>query len=151
MPKRVGNWIAALLLLVLVVVVFVSSAGLPTTGQESDPGPVFYPRMIAVALGLLSLGLLLQSSTGEALPRGRDAARVVAIIVLLVLYAYILQALGFIAATILFLVGGLLAAGIRGPLALVLLPAGVSVVTFYVFFELLQVSLPQGVLEGLLF
>ena len=72
------------------------------------------------------------------------------VLVLLLVYAAVLKPLGFIVSTIIFLVGALILAGVRRPLPLVLMPVGLAVVLFYVFYELLRVSLPRGVIEGLL-
>jgi putative tricarboxylic transport membrane protein len=70
--------------------------------------------------------------------------------VLLFVYAAVLKPLGYIVSTVIFLVGALILADVRRPLSLVLMPVGLAVVLFYVFYELLRVSLPRGVIEGLL-
>lgn len=95
--------------------------------------------------------LLVHPEKGEPLPRGRDALRVAGVVGLLLFYVAVLELLGFILATVIFLLGALLLAGARHPLALILVPTGVSVVLFYVFYELLRVSLPRGVIEGMMF
>lgn len=151
MRERVGNWVAASLILALVAVVFASSANIPQFGQESDPGSAFYPRIVAVGLAILAVGLALQRGGWESFPRGKGAVRVGAILLLLIFYAGLLEVAGFILATFLFLISSLLITGVRRLLVLALLPAGVSVAVFYVFYRLLEVSLPRGIVEGLLF
>jgi putative tricarboxylic transport membrane protein len=149
--ERAGNIVSAALLLVLAVTVFVLTLGFPPPGQPNDPGTAAFPRMVAVALGVLAVVQLLRPDRREPLPRGSAALRVAGILGLLLAYALILEALGFVLSTILFLLGALLLAGTRRPLYLIAVPVGASVVLFYVFYELLEVSLPRGVLEGLLF
>jgi putative tricarboxylic transport membrane protein len=65
-------------------------------------------------------------------------------------YVNVLAALGFIAATVLFLVASLVLAGARRPLPLVLIPALLAGGIHYVFVVLFRVSLPRGLIERLL-
>lgn len=151
MRERAGDIVAGVVLLALVVTVFVITLDFPPPGQPNDPGTAAFPRLVAGALGVLAVMLLVRPEQGEPLPRARDALRVAGVVGLLLFYVAILEPLGFILATIIFLVGALLLAGARSLLVLVLMPAGVSVALFYVFYELLRVSLPRGVIEGILF
>lgn len=151
MRDRAGDIVSGALLLALVVAIFVITPGFPPPGQPNDPGTAAFPRIIAGALGALALILLVRPERGEPLPRGRDALRVAGVVGLLLFYVAVLELLGFILATFIFLVGALLLAGARRPLTLILVPTGVSVVLFYVFYELLRVSLPRGIIEGMMF
>lgn len=150
MKEKAGDIVSALMLLGLVAVVFVSSAGFPTATQENDLGPATFPRIIAVVIGICALFVLLRPQKVEPLPTGSKALRVVGIVLLLAVYAMILEPLGFVTSTFAFLVGALLLGKVRRPLQLILVPAGVSVGLFYLFYVLLEVSLPGGAVEGLL-
>ena len=151
MREKAGDIAAALLLLIFAAAMFVLTLGFPAPAQPNDPGTAAFPRMIAVALAVLALAQLLRPKETGALPRGGAALRVGGVLALLVAYAALFEALGFVAATALFLLGALLLAGIKRVAYLILVPVGVSVVLFYLFYELLEVSLPRGLLEGLLF
>lgn len=151
MREKAGDIAATLLLLIFAVVMFVLTLDFPAPGQPNDPGTAALPRMIAVALGVLGLTQLLRPEEVEALPRGGAALRVGGILALLFVYVALFEALGFLIATGLFLLGALLLAGIKQVPYLILVPVGVSVVLFYLFSELLEVSLPRRFLEGLLF
>lgn len=151
MREKAGDIAATLLLLIFAVTMFVLTLDFPTPGQPNDPGTAAFPRMIAVALGVLALAQLLRPGEAGALPRGGAALRVCGILALLFVYAALFEALGFVIATMLFLLGALLLAGIKQVPYLILVPVGVSVVLFYLFYELLEVSLPRRFLEGLLF
>jgi len=151
MREKAGDIAATLLLLIFAVAMFVLTLGFPAPGQPSDPGTAAFPRMIAVALVVLALAQLLRPGEAGTLPRGGAALRVGGILALLFVYAALFEALGFVTATMLFLLGALLLAGIKQVAYLILMPVGVSVVLFYLFYELLEVSLPRGFLEGLLF
>lgn len=151
MREKAGDLAVTLLLLVFAVVMFVLTLDFPAPGQPNDPGTAAFPRMIAVALGALALTRLLRPGQTEPLPRGGAALRVGGILALLVVYAALFEALGFVIATMLFLLGAMLLAGIKQVPYLILVPVGVSLVLFYLFSELLEVSLPRGFVEGLLF
>jgi putative tricarboxylic transport membrane protein len=148
----VGDIVAAALLVAVAVAVVLLTLDFPPPGQPDDPGAATFPRMVAGALAVFALLLLVQGGRSEeSLPRGRALLRVVGVVVLLAIYAAVLEALGFMLATMLFLVGALLLAGMRRPLMLALMPVGVSLTLFYVFSVLLRVSLPRGVLERFIF
>lgn len=156
MREKAGDIAAALLLLVFAVSMFVLTLGFPPPGQPNDPGTVALPRIVAVGLTVLAVLLLIRARGGEPLPRGRAALRVAGIMVLAVAYAAVLEPIGFILASTLFLLGAMLLAGARHVgarqiLYLVVVSPGLSLALFYLFYRLLQVSLPRGILEGLLF
>lgn len=151
MREKAGDIVSAILLLGLVVVIFVSSTGFPPATQENDLGAATFPRIIAVVIGICALIQLLRPERVEPLPRGRSALRVIVIASMVALYASILEPLGFLVATFLFLFGALLLGEVRRPLQLILVPVGISLGLFYLFFVLLEVSLPRGAVEGLLF
>jgi putative tricarboxylic transport membrane protein len=140
MREKVGDVASAILLLVFAVAMFGLTFSFPPPGQLNDPGTAALPRIVAGSLGDV-----------ESLPRGRAALRVSGILVLASAYAATLEPLGFMLASTLFLLGAMLLAGARKLLYLVLVPSGLSLVLFYVFYRLLEVSLPRGLIEGVLF
>lgn len=151
MREKAGDIISAVLLLAFAVAMFGLTFGFPPPGQQNDPGTVALPRIVAGGLGLLALLLLTRPRGGEPLPRGRAALRVAGILVLAFAYAAALEPLGFILASTLFLLGAMLLAGARKLLYLILVPPGLSILLFYVFYRLLEVALPRGLVEGVLF
>jgi putative tricarboxylic transport membrane protein len=99
---------------------------------------------------VLAVILLLQRRGGEPMPRPRDGLRVAAIAALTIGYVNILAALGYLLATMLFLVGALLLARVRHPVALVTIPPAFTVLVYSIFHVAFEVSLPRGVLERLI-
>lgn len=147
---RAGNLVVAVLLLALAVTMFAATADMPSPGSASDPGAAGYPRLLAVGIGLLALALLAQRDHWQEGP-GRDGVlRVVAITVLTILYVNVLAALGYLLATVLFLLATMLVAGARSPAALLLIPPVFSALVYYLFFAVFEVSLPRGALELLI-
>lgn len=150
MRERLTPAIPAAIALLLAVAAFAVTFGFPPPAEVNDPGAAAFPRLVAVGLAVLAVAQLARPGSGEALPAGGNALRVVGVLALLLVYSVLLEPLGFILATMLFLFGTLLLAEVRKPLPLALIPVGVSAVLFYLFYELLRVSLPTGLIEGVL-
>ena len=149
MSSKLGDRVAAGLLLAFAVGVFAYTFTFPAPVQALDPGVTAFPRMVLVLIGVLSLVLLVRPREGEALPRGRVAIRVIVTVLLLGVYAVILDSVGFVITTVLFLLAELLLIGVRRPVLLVLVPLGVGVGLFYLFRVFLDVPLPTSGLGGL--
>ena len=149
MTNRLGDRIAAGLLLALAIAVFAYTSTFPPPIQDLDPGMSVFPRIAAVIIGVFALVPLLRPEGGEALPRGGSALRVIATVVLLFGYALVLDLMGFVLTTVLFLVALLLLVGVRRPVLLVVVPLGVSLGLFFVFRFFLEVPLPVSGLGGL--
>lgn len=149
MSINLGDRVAAGLLLVFAVGIFAYTFTFPAPVQPQDPGVTAFPRMVAVLIGVLSVVLLVSPREGEALPRGRAAIRVVITALLLCVYAVILDSVGFVITTVLFLLAELLLIEVRRPVLLVLVPLGVGVGLFYLFRVFLEVPLPTSGLGGL--
>lgn len=148
--SRKGNITAAVLLLITGTLVFVQTAGLDESSASSDPGAAGYPRLLAGALIVLAVLLSTQRGTDEPLPSLADGLRVIGSAVLLIVYALALEAIGYIAATALFLAAALMLMGIRRWLLLTLIPLGLSGALFYLFYTVFGVSLPREFLERLI-
>lgn len=149
MTNRLGDRIAAGLLLALAIAVFAYTFTFPPPIQDLDPGMSAFPRIAAVIIGVFALVTLLRPEGGEALPRGGAALRVIVTAVLLFGYALVLDLLGFVLTTVLFLVAVLVLVGVRRPVLLAVVPLGVSLGLFFVFRFFLEVPLPVSGLGGL--
>lgn len=149
MAKNPGDRIAAIILLALAVFVFAESFTMPDPVQKLDPGVAAFPRGLAVLIGVLALVPLFRPQPGEPLPQGRYAWRVIGTVLLLAGYAMVLDLIGFVITTILFILAELLLLGIRRPVTLIAMPFGVGLGLFYIFRTLLGVALPTSGLGGL--
>lgn len=137
-----GDRVVALLLLAFVAAVFAYTFTFPQPAQPLDPGVTAFPRMVAVMIGIFALFILLRPEEGEMLPKGNAAVRVIGTALLLGIYAVIMDTVGFVLTTALFLLAELLLIGVRRPTLLVSMPLGVSIVLFYLFRMFLGVPLP---------
>ncbi len=111
-----------------------------------DPlGPAAFPVALAIALGLLSLYLIVRPDREPDWPRGRALGKQALTLVAFVAYAWVLEPLGFIVSTFLavMVLGWLLGARLWQAGA-----AGVAIalVLFVAFDTLLGLPLPAGVL-----
>lgn len=149
MSSRFGDRVAGALCLALSVALMAYTFTLPSPAQPSDPGVTALPRMIAVLIGVLSLIILARPEEGEAMPRGGEVLRVSITVVLLLLYGVVMDVVGFVITTVVFLLAVLLLIGVRRPTTLALVPLGVSIGLFYLFRTLLEVSLPVSGFGGL--
>jgi putative tricarboxylic transport membrane protein len=143
----VSDRLTGLALLALAVAYGITAGGYQA--MIGDPlGPAVFPVALAVALGGLSLYLIVRPDAEPDWPRGRALLKQVLTLVAFVAYAYLLEPLGFLVSTFLAFVvlGSLLGARLWQAGA-----AGVAiaVVLFVTFDTLLGLPLPAGVL-GLL-
>lgn len=117
-------------------------------GGAEGIGPHVFPTLLAVVLGLSSLYLIVRPDPDNAWPWSRTGIELIVAVVVLVLYAALLQPLGFIVSTALA-VGTL--CWRMGAVPLKAYATGVvsGVVVFLVFSFALDLSLPLGVLSFL--
>ena len=153
-----GVWGALVVLLGIAILVAIRN--FPTIpGQQY--GPALFPGVIAVALLVCGGGLLYKGLAARA-PQGRarrwvawddwvrSPRHVLAFAVVIgvnVLYIAFVDTLGFVIASVLYLAASFAVFRVRGrwivPLAIV-----VTLIIHYVFYKLLRVPLPWGLLQG---
>lgn len=128
-------------------------------------GPAFFPSMLAgllvAASGVLMAGAALEAPVQapvrdpvQAPPRlGFADGRVRAAVTVLAVLAFtlVLGPLGFVPTSVLFLAAMMAMLGLRSPAALLAVPVGVTAAIWLIFEKLLVLSLPAGILDGLLF
>jgi putative tricarboxylic transport membrane protein len=120
-------------------------------GFASDRlGPAFFPRMLALSLAALSLVLIVRALAGRSDPSRPPAMRLgvfAAVMGLLVVYAVIMPAVGFIVATPVLLAAVIWLLGLRQWAALLTTAIAVTAVLYVVFGRALHVLLPLGPLR----
>ena len=140
--RSVGSLVPPLLTLALGVAVVVVSTSLPPGGLSADPGPGSLPRMVGIALVLLSIYLLFKREPHERLPRGEGAIRLILTLVLTLGYILTIRPLGFLTATAVFLAALMVVIGLRRPLAIIGLSVLLSAGVYGLFRYGLEVPLP---------
>jgi putative tricarboxylic transport membrane protein len=151
----------ALLLGVVGVVVIVDAVGLDAPGTASDPvGPKAMPLLVGALLLVCAAALavnVLRGGHGEA-EEGEDVDLaaptewrvVVPLVVVFVANVLLVDVLGWVISGALLFWGSAYALGSRHYDRDPLIAAGVSLVTYFVFNNLLGVPLPGGPLMGVL-
>jgi putative tricarboxylic transport membrane protein len=117
-------------------------------GFISDPlGPSVFPFILGGVLGGTALYLLLRPDTPAIWPRLKTMVQMVVVVIVMLLYAGLLEKLGFIIATTLTasMIGWRLGAS---PKTAMLTGIGVSLGIFGLFDMLLELPLPPGLLGG---
>jgi len=147
---RAGIVIAALLAALAAVLVW-DSRQLPATSMYGM-GPEVMPVVIAIGLGLLAIGNLVDALRGNLPPRESADPKAVLLILagLALLIAIIGLGGGFILATSALFVTTSAAFGRRALLTDVIIALVLSTLIYLAFDRLLTLSLPSGPLERLL-
>ena len=143
MSDRVVGAVALLFALVYGLQARTFQSGL----QIGDPlGADTFPYLLAVVFGVTALYLIVRPDPSPHWPDSPHLLQMALIVVVLCVYAVLLEDLGFIVAT--FLAVALLSwrLGAR-PITALLAGVGVSVVLYTLFDRVLGLPLPLGVLE----
>ncbi|MFC5730168.1 MULTISPECIES: tripartite tricarboxylate transporter TctB family protein [Nocardioides] len=148
----VGPLIAGVVMIGFGILMLTQTLAIKGEGFEPE-GPRFMPMLATVVwLGLSTVYLVQQllrmarSRDGLPVQRFAHSGRVVALLVLLVAYAYAIDPVGYIISTAVFFVSAARVLG-SGVLARdVTVAVGLSVGVYFVFTRLLGVYLPPGVL-----
>ncbi|MCW4150687.1 MULTISPECIES: tripartite tricarboxylate transporter TctB family protein [Halomonadaceae] len=119
----------------------------PFGGSEAV-GPETFPLLLAVVLGLSSLYMVVRPDPDNAWPWSRTGIELIVAVVVLVLYAMLLQPLGFIISTALA-VGTLCWRMGSRPVKAYITGAVSGVVVYLVFSFALDLALPLGILSFL--
>jgi putative tricarboxylic transport membrane protein len=119
----------------------------PFGGSEAV-GPDTFPLLLAVVLGLSSLYMVVRPDPDNAWPWSRTGIELIVAVVVLILYAMLLQPLGFIISTALA-VGTLCWRMGARPLKAYITGAVSGVVVYLVFSYALDLALPLGILSFL--
>lgn len=150
---RVDRWLGPCLLVLAVVWLWLTFTYIPGARGEGEPGPRAFPVLLGIAL--LSLGGLVTASVFLRFPSKlpdetepatrREALIAAATFGLLMLYAFLLEKLGFAIATPIVVV--LSMTGIlrmRNWLLIAALAGGLTAVCWMFFAWLLKAPLPRG-------
>jgi putative tricarboxylic transport membrane protein len=136
------------ILLITGLVAALSSIQL-SLGKFSRPGPGFLPFVLSLLLICLSLALILQqwnkgSSSAPFWPQ-RTWVRPLLGVIVFVLYAWLIEHLGFLAVTFLFMVFWMWMIEKIGWLRILLVSGSVTAVLYSIFAYFLEVPLPSGI------
>ena len=125
------------------------ASGFPMMGGMPY-GPGLFPKIIAAGLVASGLGIVAEGvaapKAAMAGPRGRGAGAIVGLVAVIAFFALALEPVGFHVTAAISLFASVRIFG-GGSLAAILLAVAGAVVTHYVFYSVLRVPLPWGLLE----
>jgi len=146
-----SNIAVAAVLLALAGYIFLAAGTLPF-GTMRVPQTAFFPKTLAVLLGIFSLILLARALAGREALRGSEKIetegwiRIGATLATLAGFALVLEHLGFVLSTFLLMVCLLRAIEAQSWGKIITVALATSLITYGLFARLLGVPLPAGVL-----
>jgi len=162
--KAFSNLIASLLLIAFEVFAWLQTNNIKTQ-KNAAVQPSTFPRIMIIGMAIFTAVLLIQSiiklaslkaedplaQRAETLNFIKDRGVLAAlfVIALCALYTYFFKSLGYVLAS--FIVSGIIMwlIGVRKPVQLILIAVLVPLVMWLVFYKMLQVNIPMGVLQPL--
>jgi putative tricarboxylic transport membrane protein len=119
-------------------------------GTMDAPGPGVFPLIVGILFALVSIGviaeaLLTREPGTAAFPKGPDRKRLIVVFAAFVAYILLLQVLGFLVATVLFVAFYCRIAGEVPWKWSLVSGAGVAAAVWLVFAFLLEVRLPEAI------
>jgi len=120
-------------------------------------GPAFFPEMLAAGLILFSAVLVLQAMLGKSIGdvqhlsiRDKGAQRILLALAGMIVYCAVLKPVGFIIATIPWIMFYMYLLGNRKKLQYLWVPIAITLAVYLVFEKVLVLSLPGGLLRSVL-
>ena len=149
--RKTGDLIAGVVCILIGIAIVIGSVRLHL-GTPTEPEPGFFPFVSGVALVVVSVVLLVYAglgrSTGMA-PFGK-LGRPAILVMGLFVYSLILDFAGYMIATVLLSAAVLLVMDVKIWWKIAVASLVVSVGSYFVFDRLLGISLPPGILEGII-
>ncbi len=154
---KINDTVSGILLAIFAGVIYVYSANLPTMAQQIGPG--LFPQLLAGAFLICAILLMIKGvrekrASGESwisLPEWageRHAVFAYALVLLsLVFYIYASEPLGFLPTAVILLLSLFVTFGARLTVALPV-ALGSALGIHYIFYKLLKVPLPWGLLKS---
>ena len=148
------GWQVATVALLVLFAFFAYESLQLSLSDAIGPGAGFFPFWLSVAGGILGAILLVQLKLGRVELTGeftfeREGTRnVVLMLAGLIVAAVLLEPLGFSVSMLLLIVYLLFALRARNRLAIAIMALAGSFGVYHLFYDLLQVPLPAGILGG---
>ncbi len=150
--KKVDQWSGIVLLIIAVLICW--GAGTLPYGNIHNPGPGFFPLWLGIILGVLSIGLIVKTTTQkenvgyvkEFLSEKIRWVKVFFVIIALILYGILIDYLGFLIITFLFMAFLLRFVGLQSWKTVIGWALIGSIGCYLIFEVLIKLRLPKGFL-----
>ena len=158
--RRLGEWAIAVALLAIGVVVLLDGLHQPTSTSASGVGAGFVPTVVGAVLIVLAAALCVQiarGSVGEAETAEGDVdvrttkwVPLAVCVAAILLFIVAVEPVGYLIVSAVCFWMTAWAMGARSHLKSALIAVLLSVVVYFSFTRLLDISLPAGIFEGIL-
>jgi len=145
---KTGNWLAVLLFMTISAAIWIMTASLPPSDNPRMPGPVFFPRVVAIIMVVLAVLMAVENVRTNDNSKLFDLAnpglkRNVRLFVISAAYCFLLNYIGFLILTPIVLLIMMFALKRQGLLGWKIFSSFVATAAIYLVFEvLLDVPLP---------
>lgn len=145
---KTGNWLAVLLFMAISAAIWIMTASFPPSDNPSIPGPVFFPRVVAIIMVVLAVLMAVENVRTNDNNKLFDLAnpglkRNVRLFVISAAYCFLLNYIGFLILTPIVLLIMMFALKRQGLLGWKIFSSFVATAAIYLVFEvLLDVPLP---------
>ena len=149
--RKTGDLLAGLFLILIGIAVIIGAMGL-RIGTPTEPQPGFFPFVSATILIILSLILLIQAFRGSStgIQVFGELWRPVLLTVGLLFYSIVLDLLGYVVSTIVLSAVILRVLDSRTWWKVAAVSLALSIGSYVLFDRFLGVTLPRGILEGVM-
>jgi len=146
-----GRIVFPVVFMELAFLFFVIISGFSKT-KESGVGPEVVPLLWITGIFIFSIILLIQALTGyeKKDPEWGNLKVVFIYILLIIAYLILIQIIGYYFSTALFLIGGMLFLKYNNWKVIISLTAGWLLFSYFIFYRMLYVPLPEGSLITLI-
>lgn len=149
--------VAAICLLLVSFLVFWISKGFPSS--KRGIGVSTFPKLLAGVLIIFSIIIIIQAIKNSFFSKKEPIFKefkkghklIIAVIIILIIYIQMLEALGFILSSFLLLITLMFIFGERRKIILLVIPLLFSVILYLVFSKMAMVFLPEGIIENFFF
>jgi len=142
-----GRILVPLFFIEFVTVFGIIALGFPEVSND-EVGPGIVPGLWITGILILALFLLIKGLMGKEKvdPEWGKIGKVLIFIIMTIMYLFVMQIIGYTIATLAYLIGGMLYLSYRNWKVMITLSLGWVVFSYFIFFKLLYVPLPKGIL-----
>ena len=136
--------LSGLIVLIFAIAGYIYSVFKISSDATVGVAPDFYPKLLFIVIGISGLVTLLNGFRREIkkeMPAFNWKA-VITVITLLIGYAYLLQLVGFVISSIVFMIAFMFVLGERKPINMIVVPIITSLLIYFLFSKAFMIMLP---------
>lgn len=144
------NVVIGVVSLAIIAALLFESTRIGVAQGGSDPGPAAYPQFVLALLAVCAIGIIITPDDKDTDSQRRDWRIVVAVLAVIGLYIALLGTIGYILATVIFVLIMTFLSGERRWWLLGAYSLGIALALYFVFSNYLSIALPMGFIEEMI-